>query len=222
MLRRARQERVSNGQKIIAILTVESNTRPHPGMAEEVVAGDCRILKRFCERAMVFGETVSKCRLDVLKIAPRHGWPDIHPVGMERLQPALASPEVKEAGVFEKRGEKLLVITRQSNDGGRPVAARKSLDDTFRIRTAIDVIAQENRHRMLERPRFQIGRDALGHLPEQIVTTMNIADAVDDRPIWHAPRRRIRRRTARGLEEGIRPAREFDSPDVFERVLHLG
>ena len=59
----------------------------------------------------------------------------------------------------------------------------KSFDHAHGARTAIDVIAQENRHGMVERPSFHIGLDALGHLPEQVVTAMNIAHAVHPSPI---------------------------------------
>ena len=38
MLRLARQERLANIQKIIAILAIESHARPHSGMTEEVIA----------------------------------------------------------------------------------------------------------------------------------------------------------------------------------------
>ena len=59
----------------------------------------------------------------------------------------------------------------------------KSFDHVPGAMAAIHVIAQENRHRMVERPRFHIGLDALGQFPEQVVTTMNIANAIHPSPI---------------------------------------
>ena len=68
----------------------------------------------------------------------------------------------------------------------------KSLDHVHRATAAIDIIAQENRHRLIERPSFHIGLDALGHLLEQVVTAMNIAHAVDPSPIRDTTRNRKR------------------------------
>ena len=59
-------------------------------------------------------------------------------------------------------------------------------------KTAIHVVAQENRHDLVERPSFHIGLDALGHFVEQIVATVNIAHAIDPRPIRDATRGRNR------------------------------
>src|SRR5262245_27158629 len=41
VLRLAREERISDGQQIFAILAVERHARPHPGMAEKVITNSC-------------------------------------------------------------------------------------------------------------------------------------------------------------------------------------
>jgi hypothetical protein len=38
MLRLTREERFANTQEIVTILAIEGHTRPHAGMAEEVIA----------------------------------------------------------------------------------------------------------------------------------------------------------------------------------------
>ena len=60
--------------------------------------------------------------------------------------------------------------------------------------TAIHIVAEENRHGMVERPRFHIGLDALGHFPEQVVTTMDIANAIHPSALRDMTRSRDRGR----------------------------
>src|SRR6516165_3538972 len=127
---------------------------------------------------MLLGKTGRECRLNFRKIAPRHGWTDIHSIRMESLESTLAAPERKKPSIAEEGHQKVLVIACQGDDGGRPFTTCKSLDHAYRARTAIDVIAQENRHGMIEGPRLHVGFNAPGHFPEQIVTAMNIADAI--------------------------------------------
>ena len=58
------------------------------------------------------------------------------------------------------------MIACQGDHGGWPFATRKSFEHAHGAKTAIHVIAQENRHDMVERLTFHIGLDALGHLTE--------------------------------------------------------
>src|SRR6516225_4712174 len=98
---------------------------------------------------MMFRQMGRELLLNFLKIAPRHSWADIHPIGMERFEPTLASPEVKDRGIVEESQQKVLVIACQGSDGRRPLAGCKPFDHRLR-RTAIDIIAEENRHGMVE------------------------------------------------------------------------
>ena len=139
---------------------------------------------------MTFGEAGRECRLNCFEIASGHGRADIHPIGMQGFEPAEASPGFEDPFVFQEGHQKVLVIACQGDDGGWPFATCKSFDHAHGARTAIDVIAQENRHRMVERPSFHIGLDALGHLREQVVTAMNIANAIHPSPIRHTTRSR--------------------------------
>ena len=132
---------------------------------------------------MAFGETGRECRLNCSKIASSHGQADIHPIGMQGFEPTQASPGFEDPFVFQEGHQKVLVIACQGNHGGWPFATRKSFDHAHGAKTAVDIVAQKNRHGMVERGSFHIGLDALGHLPQQVVTTMNIAHAVYPRPI---------------------------------------
>ena len=143
---------------------------------------------------MAFGETGRECRLNCSEIASSHGRADIHPIGMQGFEPTQASPGFEDPFVFQEGHQKVLVIACQGDHGGWPFATCKSFDHAHGAKTAIHIIAQENRHGMVERPSFHIGLDALGHLAEQIVTTMNIAHAVHPRPIRDTTRGRNRGR----------------------------
>ena len=114
---------------------------------------------------MVVREYGRECRLNCSKIASSHGPADIHPVGMQGFEAPEASPGFEDPFVFQEGHQKVLVIACQRDHGGWPFATRKSFDHAHRAKTAIHVIAQENRHGMIERPSFHIGLDALGHLP---------------------------------------------------------
>src|SRR5690348_11072979 len=115
---------------------------------------------------MLLGKTGRERRLNFLKIAPGHRWADIDPIGMQGFESTLASPEGEKTCIVEKAQQKVLVVACQRDDGGRPLARRKAFDHALRIRTAINVIAEENRHGMVEGARFQIGPNTLRHLAE--------------------------------------------------------
>jgi len=169
----------------------------------------------------MFGEMGREFRLDFLKIAAGHSWADVHLVGMQGCEPALAAPEVEDPGVVEEGQQKVLVIACQGDDRRWPFVGCKLFEHAPRAGTAIDVIAQENRHGMVKRPSLDIRLDALSHVPEQVVTTMDVANAVNQSPIRHPTRSRNRRRSLKGLKERIRPPREFSNPYFSSRVVHL-
>src|SRR5215204_1038737 len=143
---------------------------------------------------MAFRETGCKCPLNPSEIPPGHSQADIHAVGMERLEAAQALPRSEDAFVFEEGHEKVLVIAGQRDDGGWPFATRKSFDHLHGAKTTVDVVAQENRRNLVERLTLHISFDSLGHLLEQVVTTMNVAHAIHPNPIRDSTRNRVQRR----------------------------
>ena len=155
---------------------------------------------------MAFGKTGRECRLNRSEIASSHGQADIHPIGMQGFEPAQVAPGCEDRCVFQEGHQKVLVIACQGNDGSWPFATCKSFDHALGAKTAVDIVAEENRHGMVERGSFHIGTDALGHFPEQVVTTMDIAHAVYPGPIRDTTRDRNRgRRFPKRLQEWIQP-----------------
>src|SRR5215813_7421747 len=100
---------------------------------------------------MVFGELSRKCRLNFTEIPYGYGVADIHPIGMQSFEPTETSPELKDCCIFQEGHQQVLVIACQCGDRGWPFAARKLLDHAPGAKTAVDIIAQENRHGMIER-----------------------------------------------------------------------
>ena len=96
--------------------------------------------------------------------------------------------------------------------------ARKSLDHVHRARAAVDIVAQKNRHGMFEGPSFHIVLDALGHILEQVVTTMNIAHAINPSPIRDTTRGRNRGRFSKCLQQRVHPRHGFGGPHLFGNV----
>ena len=62
------QKRVSDIQKIIAVLAIEGHARPYAGVTEKIIANDGRNLERFKEMQMPSGETRLERRLNFPKI----------------------------------------------------------------------------------------------------------------------------------------------------------
>jgi hypothetical protein len=169
---------------------------------------------------MAFGEMGRECRLNCSEIASSHGQADIHPIGMQGFEPAQPSPGFEDRFVFQEGHQKVLVIACQGDDASRPFATRKLLDHAHGTKTPVDIVAQENRHGMVERPSLHIGPDALGHLPEQVVTSMNIAHAVYPSSIRDTTRSRNRgRRFPKRLQERTRPPHGFGGPHVLGRLV---
>src|SRR5262245_13728807 len=159
---------------------------------------------------MTFGETGRECRLNRSKIALGHSGTEIHPIGMESLEPTQAAPGFEDPSVFEEGHQKVLVITCQSDNGGRPVATRKLLNDAHRAKTAINIVAQKHRDSLIAGRRFDIGFDAFGHLTQQVVATVDVADAVHPHAIRDPTLTRSRsRRSPKPFQERIQPGHEF-------------
>src|SRR5262245_23212858 len=60
---------------------------------------------------------------------------------------------------------------------------RKLLHDAHRAKTAVDVVAQKHRHGLVKGGRLEIGLDLLSHLPQQVITTVDVADTIDPHAI---------------------------------------
>src|SRR5262249_25681590 len=107
----------------------------------------------------------------------------------------------------------------QGDNGGRPFATRKLLHDAHGAKTAVDIVAQEHGHALVEAGWFKIGLDARGHLPQQVIATVDVADTVDP----HAIRDPTLNRSRSGpfpepLQDRIHPRHEF-SPHPLGPVL---
>src|SRR5262249_35124661 len=109
---------------------------------------------------MVFRKPSYKCRLHSSEIASSHDRANIHAIGMQGREPAQAPPDFEDLFVLEEGHQKVLVITCQRDHWGWPFATCKSFDHTHRAKTSIHVIAEKNRHGMVEGRSFHIGRDA--------------------------------------------------------------
>src|SRR5262249_48103822 len=132
---------------------------------------------------MMIGKTGRECRSNCSKIALRYSRTELHPVRMEGLESPKASPGFEDPFVFQEGQQKVLVIPCQGNDGCRPLATRKLFDDAHGAKAAVDIVAQEHGHGMVEGWSFDIGLDALSHLPQQVIATMDISHAVHSNAI---------------------------------------
>ena len=172
---------------------------------------------------MAFGKSGRECSLNCSKIASRHGQANIHAIGMQGFEPTETSPGIEDPIVFQEAHQKILVIACQGDHRGWPCATRQPFDHAHGAETAIHVVTQKDCHGMVERPKFHIGLDALGHLLEQFVTTMDIAHAVHPSPIRDTTRNRNRGRCfPKHLEKRTRPPHGFGGPQPFRQVGIFG
>src|SRR5262245_5385386 len=141
---------------------------------------------------------------------------------MQGLEATQVPPGFDDPGVFEERHQKVLVIACQGDNGGWPLATRKLLYDPHGAKTAVDIVAQKHGHGLLEGGKFEISFDVLGHLPQQVVTTVDVADTVDPHAIRDPTlnRSRSRRFFSEPLQERIHPRHEFGPHPLGPMLTH--
>ena len=98
---------------------------------------------------MAFGEVGHERLLNCFEIPSGHGQAYIDPIGVQGFEPAEVSPGFEDPFIVQEGHQKVLMIARQGDHGGWPFATRKSFDHAHRARTAIYVVAQKNRHRIV-------------------------------------------------------------------------
>ena len=162
------------------------------------------------------GKRGRECRLNCSEIASGHGQADIHPVGMQGFEPAEAPPSFEDPFVFQECHQKILVIACQGDHRGWPFATCKSFDHAHGAKTAIHVVAQKNRHGIVERLSFHIGLDALGHFAgasrhDHEYRPRNTPESHPAHDAWSQPRWRFRKR----LQERVCPPHEFGGPHLL-------
>src|SRR5262249_21623513 len=123
VLRHTGQKRVSDIEKIIAVLVIKSHTRPYSGMTEEVIADGHRRLKRLQEVAMVLGKTLRKLRLNFFEFTSDHARAYVDTVGVQGFEPAQVAPSLQDSFVIEECHQKFLVIACQGDHRRWPFAA---------------------------------------------------------------------------------------------------
>src|SRR6185437_3462536 len=82
-------------------------------------------------------------------------------------------------GIGLEIGGNQLVIATQENRFMRGTLADQSIDRFARPLSAVDIVAEENENRPLDRTARLILRDPAEQLVEQVEATMNVADSVD-------------------------------------------
>ena len=114
---------------------------------------------------MAFGETGRECRLNFWKSRPALARPISTPYECRVSSPP-GLRQAREFAVTQNRRQKVFVIACQGCKGGWPFAAHKALDHLLGAETAVDVIAQKYRQRVVK-DRASYGRDPLSHLAEE-------------------------------------------------------
>src|SRR5215468_9608906 len=106
-------------------------------MAEKVITNSCRILEPVEKLPVRFREASREFCLNCSKITLGHSGADIHPIGMQCLEPTQVPPGLDDPFVFEEGHQKVLVIACQGDHGGRPLTTRKLLHDPHGSKTAV-------------------------------------------------------------------------------------
>ena len=80
--------------------------------------------------------------------------------------------------VDKKFFEETFVIATEANSAAANHSNGELVDDAFRIRAAINVIAEINFNRPFDRPPSSIGIDSIGDIGKEIGATVDIADGI--------------------------------------------
>ena len=174
-----KQEVVADPEQVFPALLVERDAGPDAGMYEEIAAVHITDRQRAQEGKMgrrhLVNQRLRECPA-FLSVGIRRGR---QPVGHQRLQAAELPPLREHVGIDEKLQQTGLVIAEQADHAPVSPPLIEHRDHIARIRSAIDVVAEEH----LDRPRrpelADIGIDAGADLAQQIGVPVDVADGVE-------------------------------------------
>src|SRR5687768_7070365 len=170
--------------QVPGLLLGERHSWANPGVDEQVVADDDRVLGGAHEFDVLGRHRLAHPLLKLferqLAIARA-----IDRIAEHGFAPAIAQEMAKDVDIVEAVEEHFLVIARQHTDRSAPAPVARRLDNTRAVGSAVDEVAEQD-HRGLGRTAAEVvGLDRRDHVLEQIEPAVDVADRIDPLAFGH-------------------------------------
>jgi len=133
------------------VLLRQRDARANPRMSQKISPDRQRQFERGQKLDVALGQRSAECFGRCRVPLAAHQRADIDPIGMQGFQTTEATPITRGRRVAEKALKQQLVIPLERDEAGSKGIAQKPFDDTARIWTAIDVIADSHGKRIVSR-----------------------------------------------------------------------
>jgi hypothetical protein len=174
----AGEELVADPQQILAGLTAERNTRPDPGVAQEIIPDGHRKPQRGEETHMQLRDGLAQRLGGPLEAFAHHEVAYRYSVGMQRLQATQMPPVAADGRVVQEGLEQALVVAPERDVGRREWILGEPIEHAAGLGSAIDVVAQRNRQTIGGGLRTYVSMDLIDGPVEQVQPAVNVADDV--------------------------------------------
>ena len=175
------EELVTNPDQVFGVLLIEWNVRTNTGVDEKEISARKMIAQTLQEQFVRAGEGVQKTTMQV-----ELGFGSVareHPIGGKGLHAAQSLPVTKDGRILKEMLHDTLVIATQANRAISNQPDRQQIDHGLRMRAAIDVVAEIDFDRMLDRPAPDVVINACDDLAQQVGPAVDIADCIDARTV---------------------------------------
>ena len=200
------EEGLANPDQVFRILLLYRAARPDAGMNEQIWAELHPAPQSLEESAMIGGKMIGKGGANSRKFPLCRERADIQAVGSKRCVAAVMKPVREALRLGEGVEQHILVVSNQADTlVGNWRGADQALDELARLRTSVDVVAEEDFHRLFWARSREIGADERLHGPQKVKPPMQIADGIDGKAVRQGARRALtlRGNSAHGI--GISP-----------------
>src|SRR5207249_1883035 len=172
---------VANPDEIIGVLVFEGNAGADAGVHEQKISAAVTVVQALQEQFVGPREYREKASA---QLSGGFAVARMNAVGGQCLKRAQLLPMGKKALVSKKAFHQGFVIAAQAHRAIFDDTDSERVDDGFRIRSAVDVIAQINLDSVLNRPAPDIVIDTCDNLHQEIGAAVDIADGIDARSGW--------------------------------------
>src|SRR5690349_10091027 len=148
MASRVVEELVTNPNQIVGILIIEWNARPNACMYEQEIATTELIAQALHEQFVSARKCIKKAAMQAEGCLV---FVQLDAVRRERLHAAQWQPVLQNGRILKEPFHHGLVVATQANRAIGNQPNREQIDHRFRLRTAINVVAEINLDRMRDR-----------------------------------------------------------------------
>jgi DDE superfamily endonuclease len=163
------QEKVFPGpQQVVLVLLRQRDTGSNTGVREEVIAAGDGLLQTRQEATVALGQVGVKCLSQLAPLALIRIDDRRHAVGQKRLEPSELSPVIERGGIAQKPRNIGFVVALEADHAMALATRNQKIEHFTRLRSAVDVIAEQNLNDPGGRVGGHVGVDPGKERPEQV------------------------------------------------------